>query len=157
MPAPPVPRAADAQPCPHRPRPVRGQPLRAFLDLGAILTAPGCARAWTRQILWEWGLSSLADTADIVVSELVTNAVMASRAIGRPVVRLILSFDRGELAVLVRDDHPGAPQTRHPGADDESGRGLLLAEALSDRLGWYPLEDGGPGKVVWAVIRGELR
>jgi hypothetical protein len=77
--------------------------------------------------------------------------VNASRALGRPVIRLILTLDRGELAILVRDDHPGAPRTRHPGADEENGRGLLLAEALSDRFGWYPLEQG-PGKVTWAVL-----
>ena len=41
----------------HRPRPTRPPPrwpLKAVLDLGAVLTAPGCARAWTREILWEW-------------------------------------------------------------------------------------------------------
>ena len=153
MPARTAPRAPAEQPCSRRPRPAPAptRPPRAFLDLGALLTAPGCARAWTREILWEWGLADLADTIEIVVSEMVTNSVNASRALGRPVIRLILTLDRGELAVLVRDDHPGAPQTRHPGADEESGRGLLLAEALSDRFGWYPLEQG-PGKVTWAVL-----
>jgi anti-sigma regulatory factor (Ser/Thr protein kinase) len=103
-------------------------------------------------ILRQWGLACLADTSEIVVSELVTNSVNASRAVGRPVIRLILTLDRGELAILVHDDHPGAPRTRHPGADEESGRGLLLAETLSDRFGWYPLEQG-PAKVTWAVLR----
>jgi len=152
MPARTAPRAPVEQPCSRRPRPAPARPPRAFLDLGAIITAPGCARAWTREILWEWGLADLAGTIEIVVSELVTNSVNASRALGRPVIRLILTLDRGELAVLVRDDHPGAPRVRHPGAEDESGRGLLLAETLSDRFGWYPLEEGGPGKVVWAVF-----
>ena len=155
MPAQTAPRTAGKQPCPHRPRPAATRPPRAFLDLGTVLTAPGCARAWTREILWEWGLADLADTADIVVSELVTNALKASRALGRPAIRLILSLDQGELAILVRDDHPGAPQARHPGEDDESGRGLLLAQALSDRFGWYPLDQGGPGKVVWAVLEAD--
>jgi anti-sigma regulatory factor (Ser/Thr protein kinase) len=147
MPAPPAPRTARAQPCsrPHG-------PPRALLDLGAVLTAPGCARAWTREILWEWGLACLADAAEIVVSELVANSVNASRGLDRPFIRLILILDRGELVILVRDSHPGAPQARHPGADDESGRGLVLVEAVSDRFGWYPLEGGSPGKVVWAVV-----
>jgi anti-sigma regulatory factor (Ser/Thr protein kinase) len=151
MPARTAPRTGAAQSCPSSHRPALAGPPRAFLDLGAVLTAPGCARAWTRVILWEWGLACLADTAEVVVSELVTNSVNASRALGRPVIRLILTLDRGELAILVRDDHPGAPRTRHPGADEENGRGLLLAEALSDRFGWYPLEQG-PGKVTWAVL-----
>jgi anti-sigma regulatory factor (Ser/Thr protein kinase) len=124
MPARTAPRATAEQPC--------SRPPRAFLELGALLTAPGCVRAWTREILWERGLAELADTVEIVVSELVTNSVNASRALSRPVIWLILTLGRGELAILVRDGHPGAPQVRRPGAEDESGRGLLLAETLSD-------------------------
>jgi hypothetical protein len=41
-----------------------------------------------------------------------------------------------------------------PGADDESGRGLLIVEQLSDRCGWYPLNDPEHAKVTWAVISG---
>jgi hypothetical protein len=70
------------------------------------------------------------------------------------VIRLVLTLDQGELAVLVRDDHPGAPVAAQPGADDESGRGLLIVEHLSDRYGWYPLEGARPAKVTWAVIAG---
>jgi anti-sigma regulatory factor (Ser/Thr protein kinase) len=153
MPAPPAPRTASSQPCRRPPSPAPARPPRAFLDLGAVLTAPACARAWTREILWEWGLACLADTAEIVVSELVTNSVNASRGLERPFIRLILTLDRGEMAILVRDDHPGAPQARRPGADDESGRGLLLAEVLSDRFVWYPLGGDARGKVVWAALR----
>lgn len=142
--------------CPSVPRPARAGPPRAFLDLGTVLTAPGCARAWTRQILWEWRLTRLADNAEAIVSELVANSVNASQALPGPgslAIRLILTLERGELAILVRDDLPGAPRRGNPGADDESGRGLLLAEALSDRFGWYPLEGDARGKVVWAVIK----
>lgn len=151
MPARPAPGTGPAQLSPgsHQPEP---RPSRALLDLGAVLTAPGCARAWTREILWEWGLPGLADAAETVVSELATNAVNASRGLAGAVIRLILTIDEGELAILVRDGHPGAPQARHPGTDDESGRGLMLVEALSDRFGWYPVEGDGSGKVVWAVI-----
>jgi hypothetical protein len=39
-----------------------------------------------------------------------------------------------------------------PGADDESGRGLLIVEHLSDRCGWYPLSDPEHAKVTWAVL-----
>ncbi len=126
--------------------------LRAVLDLGAVPTAPGCARAWTRQILREWRLDDLSEAAEGIVSELTTNAVLASRQLASPVIVLILTFDRGELAIRVRDFCPGIPQPRHAGADDESGRGLMLVEFMSDRSGWCPPEDGTPGKVVWAVI-----
>jgi anti-sigma regulatory factor (Ser/Thr protein kinase) len=136
---------------PPQPAPA-GRALRAVLDLGAVPTAPGCARAWTRQVLWEWRLEDLSEAAEGIVSELVTNAALASRQLFSPVIGLVLTFDRGELAIVVRDFCPGVPQPRQAGADDESGRGLLLVEAMSDRSGWYPSEDGTPGKVVWAVL-----
>jgi anti-sigma regulatory factor (Ser/Thr protein kinase) len=122
-----------------------------LLDLGAVPTAPGCARAWTRQILWEWRLADLSDTSEVIVSELTTNAVLASRREGCSFIGLILTLDEGELAILVRDYCSGAPQPREAGADDEDGRGLLLVQAMSSRSGWYPAGDGAPGKVVWAV------
>lgn len=142
----------------HHPHPVHpppGRPLREVLDLGAVPTAPGCARAWTRQILWEWRLAGLSDTSEIIVSELTSNAVLASRREGRSFIRLIVTLDEGELAILVRDYCSGAPQPRDAGADDEDGRGLLLVQAMSSRSGWYPAGDGTPGKVVWAVARPE--
>jgi anti-sigma regulatory factor (Ser/Thr protein kinase) len=129
-------------------RPAAAGPPRAFLDLGAVLTAPGCARAWTREILWEWGAAELAESAELVASELVTNSVNA----GGGGIRLVLTLGRGEMAVLVRDGHPGASLAGQPGADDESGRGLLIVEALSDRCGWYPLQGPQHAKVTWAVI-----
>jgi anti-sigma regulatory factor (Ser/Thr protein kinase) len=139
---------------PHLTLPPPGRPLKAVLDLGAVSTAPGCARAWTRQILWEWRLADLSDTAEVIVSELTTNAVLASRREGRPVIRLSLALDEDELAILVRDYCSGSPQLRDAGTDAEDGRGLLLVQAMSSRTGWYPVGDGTPGKVVWAVASG---
>jgi len=142
-----------ARPRPGRPQPALGcWPLHAVLDLCAFPTAPGCARAWTREILREWRLSGLADTAALIVSELVTNSVQASRRLTMSAVRLILVSDRRELTVLVRDCGAGAPEPRHPDADDECGRGLMLVESVSDQSGWYLSDEGAPGKVVWAAI-----
>jgi anti-sigma regulatory factor (Ser/Thr protein kinase) len=93
------------------------------LDLGAVPTAPSCARAWTRQILWEWRLAGLSDTTEVIVSELTTNAVLASRQEGRPCIRLILTLDEGELAILVHDYCSGSPQPRGAGPDDLAGGG----------------------------------
>ena len=58
----------------------------------------------------------------------------------------------GEAVARIRDEHPDVPMAAQPGADDEGGRGLLIVEHLSDRCGWYPLEDAKPAKVTWAVI-----
>jgi anti-sigma regulatory factor (Ser/Thr protein kinase) len=139
----------------HRSHPLQpplGQPLRAVLDLSALSTSPGYARAWTRQILPEWQLTVLSDRAELIVSELTTNAMLASLPLGRPFIRLILTLDDGELAIFVRDYCPGVPQPRNANDEDENGRGLLLVEAMSSRSGWYAPEDGTPGKVVWAAL-----
>ena len=128
-------------------------PLYATLDLGALLTAPGCGRAWSAALLRERQLAHLIDTAQVVVSELLTNAVRASaRELDQPTVQLSLASDGSRLLILVRDFNPGAPAPRHASDDDETGRGLMLVEAISDRFGWYRPEDGTPGKVVWAVV-----
>ncbi len=143
-------------------RPVRDQlqpaltrwPLRAVLELGALPTAPACARAWIRQILYEWRLSGLTDSCELTVSELVTNAVLASRELGQSAIWLSLVSDREQLMILVRDFHSAAPTPRHARDDEEGGRGLMLVEAISDRFGWYRPEDEPAGKVVWAVLSG---
>ena len=135
-------------------------PLRSFLELGALPGAVPCARLHTRQVLWEWGLSEAADTGELIVSELVTNAVKASvAASGRaaiPVVRLALASDRREVLVEVWDGNPAPPAAADPGPDGESGRGLLLVDAVSSSWGYYyPAAAPGPhrpaGKVVWAL------
>ena len=153
MPATTAARTGGTQPCPDPPRPTSTQLRRASLDLDAALTAPRRARAWTREILWEWRLADLTDTAETIVSELVANAaVHASAGPGRPAIRLAIAFDHGELAILVSDQNPDLPQAQHPAEDDESGRGLLMVQALSDRYGCYPLEGGAAGKMVCAVL-----
>ena len=137
---------------PHSLRLSQDPPPRAALDLGALSTAPGCARAWTRQVLWEWQLTALSETAELVVSELTTNAMLASRRLGRPHIRLTLTLDDRELVISVYDQSPSAPGPANAGAEDENGRGLLLVEALSNQWGWYTFNEGTHGKVVWAVV-----
>jgi anti-sigma regulatory factor (Ser/Thr protein kinase) len=136
------------------PQPPPGLPPRVTLDLGAVPTAPGCARAWTRVILREWRLAGLSEASDLVVSELAANALLASIREGVAFFRLILTLDRGELAILVRDFCRSVPEPRTAGEEDENGRGLLLVGAMSSRSGWYPPGDGSPGKVVWAIVPG---
>jgi hypothetical protein len=83
---------------------------------------------------------------------LTTNAIAASRGLGHPGLRLVLIRDRGELAILVRDYCPRAPEPRNATSEEENGRGLLLVEAMSSRLGWYVPADDSRAKVVWAVL-----
>jgi anti-sigma regulatory factor (Ser/Thr protein kinase) len=152
MPASTTVRRPAVQHHPHPPQPPPARPLRAALNLGAVPTAPGCARAWTRVILHEWRLGGLSDAGELIVSELATNALLASRREGAASFHLTLTLDRDELAILVRDFCRSVPRPQDAGEDDETGRGLLLVQAMSSRSGWYPSDDGTPGKAVWAVL-----
>ena len=127
-------------------------PYRTFLELGALAGAVPSARLHARLVLLEWGLAALSDSLELVVSELVTNGVRASRAMGRDAVRMWLVSDLRQVVVFVWDASPLSPARADPGADAESGRGLLLVEALSDRWGHFGYDGGG--KVVWAVAVG---
>lgn len=144
-------RTGRAQPCPDPPRQAPTE-QRAFLELDAALSSPRHARAWTRQILREWQLAGLADDAEAIIAELAANAVHASAGLKQPAIRLALAFNHCELLILVSDGNPALPQAQDPAADAESGRGLLMVEALSNRYGWYRLEGGTAGKVVWAEL-----
>jgi hypothetical protein len=137
-------------------------PNQSFLELGALPTAAPCARLHTTLVLREWQLGPLAQTAALVVSELVSNAVHASAPLtgsrfagewapGTPPVRLWLSADEYRVVIQVWDgsDRPPVPQPVEPEAD--SGRGLLLVGALSAEWGCYTPEKSS-GKVVWAMV-----
>jgi anti-sigma regulatory factor (Ser/Thr protein kinase) len=126
-------------------------PLHQHLELGAVLTAPGCGRTWIRAVLQEWGLGPAADLAQLLGSELLTNAVTASARCGAAAVHLDLSSDRRRLLIVVRDFALGAPALRRPNAEDDSGRGLQIVGELAEQYGWQPPPDGGPGKVVWVL------
>ena len=124
--------------------------LRTFLELGALPSAVPCARLHARLVLREWGLAALSADAELLVSELVTNGLQASRALLQAAdVRMWLLADGARVLILVRDASPQPPVRMDVGVDAERGRGLLLVEATSHRWGWYPADDGG--KVVWAL------
>lgn len=104
--------------------------------------AAGQARAAVREQLGKWGLEDLADTTELVASELVSNAVRYGEAPGE--LRL-LRYER--LTVEVSDFGPDLPQIQHSDVSDESGRGLQLINMLCRRWGSCRTPDG---KVVWA-------
>ena len=132
-------------------------PRRSSLLLGALPSAVPCARLHTRQVLWEWDLSEVAEIAELLLSELVTNAVQAARANFNDMpVNVRLSANRDRLLIEVWDSNvqPPLPQVLEhgfPEVDAESGRGLFLVEALSERWGWYPTWNP-EGKVTWCEL-----
>ncbi|GHE55675.1 hypothetical protein GCM10018785_26340 [Streptomyces longispororuber] len=112
----------------------------------------GRARALLRAQLAAWKIDGdVADTAELVLSELVTNSVRhayvpAGREIGVRVARR-----DGCLRIEVADAGSGRPAPCVARADDEHGRGLALVVALAERWGCRP-RAYGIGKAVWAEL-----
>jgi anti-sigma regulatory factor (Ser/Thr protein kinase) len=147
---PPVPRdpAAPGHQWPDR------WPLRSYLELAPLDTAPGSARAHVGAVLWEWSLSAISDECTLIVSEMLTNAVLATQAHHRPEpVRLWTLGSRGASALfLVWDATSPAPVRRVTTPDAEHGRGLDIVAALSARWGYYHPAEYPGGKCVWALM-----
>lgn len=121
--------------------------LQAALSLTPSPQAPAAARRFVRGCLSEWDLAYHADDADLVVDELAANAVQHSNT----PFDVRVSRQGGRLGVAV-GDHAGAePTVRGPSRARESGRGMMLVQALAD--GWGVLPRRGGGKVVWTVLR----
>lgn len=129
-------------------------PLLSSLEFGPLPGAIPCARLQARQVLWEWRQAALVDAAELVVSELVTNATNAVCAMGSTCpVRLWLASDGSRVLIAVGDASPYPPNRIDPGEDCENGRGLLLVEHLSSDRGWYATGREKIAKVVWAELR----
>ena len=135
----------------ERPR-ARSWPFYNYLELGALAGAVPCARLHARQMLWEWGIGEIAGDLEVLVSELVTNALNASLAMGQDLpIRLWLLSNDTRVVISVWDGNPRPPVRANGGGAAESGRGLVLVEALSDRWDWFAHEGLG-GKVVWCEL-----
>ncbi len=131
----------------------REWPLRSSLVLGALPTAVPCARLHTRHVLWEWGMLELSESTELVVSELMTNALAASRSLDSIFpVRLWLLSDNKQILILIWDANPNPPRRVEPEGHSEGGRGLMLVEAISKSWDWYATPDMIEGKVIWALI-----
>ncbi|MBW1603099.1 ATP-binding protein [Streptomyces sp. JJ66] len=111
------------------------------------------ARALLRGALTDWGVAqSVGETGELVLSELVTNALRAQAPHDRQVGVHITCSDSGTLLRLeVSDAGAGMPHVRAPGDHETCGRGLLLVEALAHRWG-VEGRAGGIGKTVWAEL-----
>ncbi|WP_406729779.1 ATP-binding protein [Streptomyces sp. GD-15H] len=113
----------------------------------------GRARRWTRSRLAGAGMGtdeSLSETLILLVSELVTNAVVHT---GRPAVLRLSLTDAAAGEVTVRlevaDRSGRAPVPRCVGGEATGGRGLALVDGLADRWGWSA---NGAGKRIWCEL-----
>ncbi|MCL2581948.1 MAG: ATP-binding protein [Streptosporangiales bacterium] len=147
----------------------RDWPLTSAIpEMGAYVHAPATVRWQVRETLRAWEIPGVSDSAELVASELVSNSVaaladpdtvdaehpaglprMAGDSVATIAVRL--RSDGHLLLIEVWDPADGKPERRDAGPDDESGRGLVIVEALSERFGCDPHEAGG--KVTWCLLR----
>ena len=112
-------------------------------------TSAAAARSFARRtvdsLVSSDAAAALHDDVELIVSELVTNAVRANSA----TVRVTLELAAGRLAIRVGDEAPGWPEQRSAGIHDTGGRGLPLVSALSTSWG---VTMAANGKVVWAEL-----
>jgi serine phosphatase RsbU (regulator of sigma subunit) len=109
--------------------------------LPSELTSAGKARGLVREPLERWELDDLLPVTQLLVSELVTNAIRYTD--GDVTMRLVLE---NSLTLEVLDSSPALPRLRHAARDDERGRGLQIVSQLSHRWGARRTPSG---KVVW--------
>jgi anti-sigma regulatory factor (Ser/Thr protein kinase) len=149
LPAPPVPPPPDGAW-------IGDMPLRDFAELDAVPASVAAARGHLARVLAEWGLGHLGEAAALVLSELMTNSVRATRAIAGaappPAVRLWLRGDTARVRLIVGDAVTDVPVPRAAGQDDESGRGLAIVAALAEDWGHYRPAPPFTGKVTWALV-----
>jgi anti-sigma regulatory factor (Ser/Thr protein kinase) len=125
------------------------------LDLRPLPTAVPCARLHARQVVLEWGFPAIAADCELIVSELVTNAVTHGTstvtAADLPPVRLRLTGRARGVCVEVWDPSDDMPVLQpDPLGEEPGGRGLSLVAAIARRWGAY--RTAGGGKCVFAVL-----
>jgi hypothetical protein len=103
------------------------------------------ARAWVCSRLAAWGLPGLAESAELLAGELVTNAL---RHASGPIVLHVLLLDE-MVTLAVHDSEAPLPRLRKVRDGDEGGRGLQLVASMSSRWGARPT---ATGKVVWCDL-----
>jgi anti-sigma regulatory factor (Ser/Thr protein kinase) len=135
--------------------------LAATCELTARPESAGVARDFTRMTLRQWRMVRLGDVAELVVSELVTNALrhglLSARWMpGEHPIRLRLLRQDPYLMCMVTDPETVGPVRIDAHSGAESGRGLQVVESCSVRWGWQPLDaDGGLGRAEGGAGRAE--
>ncbi|AKA04466.1 MULTISPECIES: ATP-binding protein [Streptomyces] len=129
------------------------QVLQVQLEVRPDPAEVGRARRWARSRLAGSGIGAdepLAETLILLISELVTNAVVHTGSAAR--LRMCFSGSGAVVATVrveVVDASARPPRPRHAEGDDTNGRGLELVDGLADRWGW---QQEGAGKRIWCEV-----
>jgi anti-sigma regulatory factor (Ser/Thr protein kinase) len=119
-------------------RPGGEWPVSSTYELPASLASPSLARGFARSALAGCP-EDVVDTVLLLVSEVITNAVVH----GQSAPRMHIQVVAGQVRVSVDDEAIGAPVVPVQGVESlEAGRGLMLVDALATRWGWTPIEQG---------------
>ena len=129
-------------------QPAREPSRIIHVQLPATPVASRLARRATAGALTLWQLAHLQETAGLIVSELVTNAVLHANP-GGSEIGLRLEVIEDWLRIEVHDPDPRMPQPRIPAALDQSGFGFVIVGGLADKWGADETEEG---KAVWAQL-----
>lgn len=119
-------------------------PSSSAITVAADEHAPRYARQFVRESP-AICTDSARDAAVLMVSELVTNAVLH----GRPPIVVMIERDQSDVQVTVADHHPHWPSLQNPSPDAVGGRGLRIVDALASAWGIQPR---AVGKAVWFVV-----
>jgi anti-sigma regulatory factor (Ser/Thr protein kinase) len=126
----------------------------ASLELPPDHTAAARARQFLGRTLHEWGLDAVTGDAELLVSELVTNAILHARS----PARVNVERDDSVVRVAVCDGSSATPRVRDYGPNAVTGRGMFLVDRIARRWG---VDVDGNGKCVWFEVEarsdGQLR
>lgn len=119
------------------------------IELPPERSAAAAARRFTREVAAPWALDPHVQAdVELLVSELVTNAVLHARSSAH----LTIERDGDLVRVTVADESKLLPRLRDYGADAVTGRGIFLVDQISERWGVDVADDGEDGKRVWFEI-----
>ncbi|MFD0685223.1 ATP-binding protein [Actinomadura fibrosa] len=127
----------------------RAAMLLGELDLPATRESVPRARAFSRSVATASGIGHIRDDAEVLVSELVTNAVQHATSPGST-LRLRLLRAGTRLRVEVHDTNPAVPTARQVDLMEETGRGWFLVAVIAERHG---TDHTSSGKSVWCEVR----
>ncbi|WP_432503421.1 ATP-binding protein [Kineococcus arenarius] len=117
------------------------------LVLDPLASTVAAARSYVRQMLRQVGAEELEESAELGVSELVTNALLHARTAFSVQVCVM---DSGRVRIGVSDASAASLRLRRMGQEVTTGRGLRLLESISSDWGVDPLPtEQGSGKTVW--------